>query len=458
MLSAGNPESLWQNFSKVEKSTTQQMPNVIPEVIQTLPIASSFAGLFYTLLLALTFSKRIRSIFARLLKLPTPSNQPQLAALDAFRGIAALGAATFHALQWSSPYFSAGSIENTLVLFGFKSVPVFVILSGFLIYRAASRLSSVEQLANYGRNRFLRVYPLYAATVFASLIFGKFQLNEMLSNPGCISSSDSAFRFGIPWSQHFIAELFMLHGLGFPAFINPPSWSLYTEVLFYMALPFFVFTVRSHRLFAACMGILVFSFTDFSGPREFMLWKYFFFGIVCAEISEQFHRKISQTAGAFLFFIGVGLLYVEIGIGYDWFSKMVNVVTSFFGLHFLAQSTSPAPYFTVGLGFTISLLIIGASHTSFISRFFSFGCWKLLAAISFSLFMWHGFLLVADLPLAFCGNGVNFHHTGPMPDRADAWVLPLIMIPAMLMIAMLSFIMIEKPFLTLRHREVRSPI
>jgi hypothetical protein len=106
------------------------MINKVLAVTETLPIASLFATLFYILLITTSFSKRISSVFWGLLKLPTPSNQPQLVALDSFRGIAALGAAIFHTLQWASPYFSAGSIERPLVLFGFKSVPVFVILIG----------------------------------------------------------------------------------------------------------------------------------------------------------------------------------------------------------------------------------------------------------------------------------------------------------------------------------------
>jgi len=187
-----------------------------------------------------------------------------------------------------------------------------------------------------------------------------------------------------------------------------------------------------------------------------MLLKYFCFGIACAEIHQRFQQKISQVIGAILFFFGVALLYVEIAMDYDWFGKIVNFFTSSMNLDFLTQSSSPAPYFTVGLGFTISLLIIGVIHTPIISRLFSFRYYQLLATISFSLFMWHGFLLVADLPLSFCGNGVNFHHTGPMPTQAAKWILPFIMIPAMLMIAIISFIIIERPFLTLRHREISS--
>ena len=151
---------------------------------------------FYAAILAVALSSRVRDWVERYLSMPRPSNQRHLASLDALRGLAALLVAAFHGWQWpgAPPHTVPAFIEN-----GTKAVPVFVALSGFLIYRAVLAVESGAQLRRYLRNRFFRIFPLYAASVVA------------LAALGCLGDSESKL-------TEFLANFFMLRAFGSPLF------------------------------------------------------------------------------------------------------------------------------------------------------------------------------------------------------------------------------------------------
>ena len=86
-----------------------------------------------------------------------------------------------------------------------------------------------------------------------------------------------------------------------------------------------------------------------------------------------------------------------------------------------------------------------------ISRFFGYYPWRFLAVISYSVFVWHGFLIIADFPVAFDGRG-GARFLAAMPQSGPIWTLPLVVLPALLMVGALSYAMIERPFLLLRRR------
>jgi len=71
-----------------------------------------------------------------------------------------------------------------------------------------------------------------------------------------------------PAGGHAVAEVFMLHSLGYPVFANPPLWSLYVEVIFYLVAPLFLIANPRQAVAAATIGLVVFSIADAAGPAS----------------------------------------------------------------------------------------------------------------------------------------------------------------------------------------------
>lgn len=115
--------------------------------------------------------------------MPPPSSNSHIAALDGLRGLAALYVTAFHAWQWpkvnpegalvptaTGPFDSLPELLPFLQ-HGDKAVPMFVVLSGFLIYRSLRTVETVGQIRAYLQHRFIRIFPLFAATVITLFAF-----------------------------------------------------------------------------------------------------------------------------------------------------------------------------------------------------------------------------------------------------------------------------------------------
>src|SRR6185369_15911702 len=104
--------------------------------------------------------------------MPAPTTKSTLAPIDAFRGLAALWVAAYHYWQWPQPYFDDAARWLPVIRLGDKAVPVFVILSGFLIWRSVRSIRDGADLTRYMQNRFLRLYPLYAVVTLVVFVAG----------------------------------------------------------------------------------------------------------------------------------------------------------------------------------------------------------------------------------------------------------------------------------------------
>ncbi|HEU4673929.1 MAG TPA: acyltransferase [Candidatus Limnocylindrales bacterium] len=168
--------------------------------------------------------------------LPTPraSGPPRAArypALDAVRGLAALAVVGFHAYKdlagrpgWETPL---GTVAMSLQW----AVPVFFVLSGFLLYRpfAAAIATGRDRPAAlpFLVRRAFRILPAYW---LALLVFGTLAKPEELWTP------DGLVRYGL-LVQVFDADT-VYHVLG-------TAWSLSIEGAFYLALPLLAWLVAS---------------------------------------------------------------------------------------------------------------------------------------------------------------------------------------------------------------------
>jgi peptidoglycan/LPS O-acetylase OafA/YrhL len=152
-----------------------------------------------------------------------PRGEPRYPALDAVRGLAALAVVAFHAYKdlagrpaWDTPL-------GTFVLSFQWAVPVFFVLSGFLLYRPfAAAIAAGEgrpAAVPFLVRRAARIFPAYW---LALVLFGT------LAKPGELWTPDGLVRYGL-LLQVFDANT-VYHVLG-------TAWSLSIEVAFYLALP-----------------------------------------------------------------------------------------------------------------------------------------------------------------------------------------------------------------------------
>lgn len=393
------------------------------DIVTKLPVISVLASLFYILVFACLLFPQFRRWLDCQLTMPKPTNQSKIDGLDALRGLAALFIASFHAWQWNQPFFDINSQAFPPLAEGTKAVPIFVVLSGFLIWRATRKISDQADLRRYARNRFLRVAPIYIATIFVATLFG-------------VISTD----FSPP--QRLVAELFFLPSIGFPNFANPPTWSLYPEILFYIIVPTFAasFPSRKHpQWIVPALAFLILSITDYETPRQFCLAKYFAMGILVSEIHDIWPKRFSYFLATLSFILGCYLLTMEL-LNINWSKFMVDMLSP------LILFYHREPSHTAGLAIAVALITLGICNNKCINNFFSFRPFRWLGVISFGVFMWHSFVLLSDFPLKFSAIG-TVKLSASIVGSAPWWTLPGILIPAFLFVGIASFILIERPFL-----------
>src|SRR3954466_15239753 len=104
------------------------------------PIATVSAVCFYAVLALLCVP------WMRLMVLPQPKHKTgvkheHFAGFDTYRGLAALYVAIAHMWLFTFPVFANTQLAWHWIAYGSAAVPVFCVLSGFLIYRTVSAIS-----------------------------------------------------------------------------------------------------------------------------------------------------------------------------------------------------------------------------------------------------------------------------------------------------------------------------
>lgn len=389
----------------------------------------AFAVIFWLSVVSM-IAPSVRKKMVEWLTFPASTTQKHVAGFDALRGLAALHVAIFHTWQWTRPALDGVANIVPFLQRGEKAVPVFVILSGCLIYRSLQRVESLEGLRRYLDRRFFRIFPVYAATILACSLLLWHQSTDL----------------HIPPLQYFVAGIFMLRTLGFPVFANPQSWSLFVEVLFYLILPMFVLATRGSRslLWAIC-ALCVFALSDALGPRELGLWKYFCFGLIAAELISRC-KSTTRFDGLVLGLIGLGIVIADEWTNFDWLSLAINSAGK--GYVYVYGGFN---MYTLTIGVGMTLLLVGVANSRELQFVLESFPLRMLGAISYSLFMWHSVLIAVGLPINFDGVGYP-QRAGEIAPISAAYFM-WVMLPGMIAAAAASFLLIERPFLLRRRRQ-----
>lgn len=144
----------------------------------------------------------------------------------------------YHAGLMASDEVHAGPVGQVILPVPGQGLPLFLVLSGFLLFRpfASSLLrgSELPSFRRYARNRVLRIYPAYL------LIFCVASLGM-----GCVYLLGSTHGFGpenvgrLTDPAKFVANALLLH-MFIPQFVMsglPVAWSLTAEITFQRGRP-----------------------------------------------------------------------------------------------------------------------------------------------------------------------------------------------------------------------------
>ena len=205
----------------------------LAQLFSELPVATISAALCYISLLVIFFSPASAAL-KRAFFVTTPTSGKYVASYDSLRGLMALWVAVGHMSAWSGRRFDVIMREYpSFMLSNGYAVLFFCSLSGLLIYRSVLKIDDAEGMHNYIIRRFLRIYPVYIVTTVCAMFF---------------CTQPMTF-------NRIIAELLMLRSFGYPGYLNPPAWSLYVEVLFYLVIPVLALAFRKRMLYIS--GILM---------------------------------------------------------------------------------------------------------------------------------------------------------------------------------------------------------
>jgi len=185
------------------------------------------------------------------------------ASLDGLRGLAAAGIVVLHV--WMFDNGDQGRPPKDVLDLAIGElrlgVPLFFVLSGFLVYRpfvaAALDGRAAPSLARYARRRAARILPAYWAA-----LAGAVAILAVLGHERAVGLPELGLFlvFAQNASEATVGQ------------VNPPMWSLGVEVSFYVALPVIALATarigaRRGAQFALCAGLVVLG-------AAFALWSF----------------------------------------------------------------------------------------------------------------------------------------------------------------------------------------
>lgn len=232
------------------------------------------------------------------------SKPPHLLHLDSLRGIAAVMVAFCHSLNMFHEIPYAKYLE---ALTGRSPVIFFFLLSGFVLCRSLSRDPnlSLAALSAYYLRRFLRLYP----AVMGALVFGAIAA-MFYTLPSSSSPASPLLRklfqdaMGVSGVLSYFKQLLLIE-----IALDRPLWSIRTEFVGSLVLPFIVWILVKHRGLAMPLGILMGVFFAPSESHLYLILFPFYLGcLIC--IAESHLDSLSVASTKWLLFLG-GMLWLS---------------------------------------------------------------------------------------------------------------------------------------------------
>ncbi|MGQ4646869.1 acyltransferase family protein [Lyngbya aestuarii] len=331
-------------------------------------------------------------------QVPRPNN------FDILRLVCAFSVFMFHINT------ETGQLEqiNSLIgLIAHSAVPIFFVISGFLIFMSYEKSKSLKE---YSLKRIKRIYPAYFLVIILCAIGG-------------------VFLTSLPWNEYFFNDKFfkyILYNLIFlnhkqpsltgvftdntQSLVNASLWTIRIEVMFYMITPILVFLFRKYNKLAVFLVIYAIA----AGYYEGMIFLY-------KDTGNMFYYKLAVKflIGQLSFFVSGALVYYYLD-----FLKKYTVPLLVIALPIWLNSASLPlrPFLPISLAIITFYIVFLTPYVGFFSKF---------GDLSYGIYIFH-FPLLQILHQSFKAS--------PYPTLFGATCILLLM-------AYASWHFVEKPFL-----------
>ena len=362
--------------------------------------------------------QKLHSSWSRL-KTSTASNVEQLDALTGLRGFAALWVVSLHFIRETNTLLPASAGFNWFMGAGANAVPLFFILSGFILlhtYRDRFEIFSWREYFRFLGLRLARIYPAYLAALAAMIL--------LVVVSAVAGVPHTAGAYPLRW---LLPEVLMLHNwvLMPPDFSgwNYPDWSVSAEWFAYL----FIFPLAEWllkkissggKLWVAALALAM----CLLEPGIRTEWKLSMVSLLflAGALVWELRRRLLAPGGktlAHLDSLGVALLLAAV-----WFA-----------------SVNGGRLADAGILLAVALMIFGLARADGIfSRLLATRVCIFLGEISYSIYLVHGIvqrLVKVALP-------ASKFAAAPLTVRTGIWLADFALI---LLAAMLLYFVVEHP-------------
>lgn len=332
---------------------------------------------------------------------------------DLIRLIAALQVMLVHG-------FEHFEIESSIIdaLHLFPGVPIFFVISGFLISRSWENSTSLK---SYARNRFLRIYPALWCCFIISFIsvFFLHPLNASFIDIGKWVLSQITF------IQFYNPDFLRSYGTGV---LNGSLWTIPVEIQFYIMLPlaYIIFKKNHTYIYIAILLFIVFNriyfdlktydnsiYTKLFGVS---LIPYLYIFLIGVLIQKNFNIILSfiQNRAALWLLIYLASALISYGFDFNYNGSSMNPIQTIFLAIFIIS-------FAYSYSSTLSNILKGFD-------------------ISYGVYIYH--MVILNIVL----------HSSTLTPQINMTIMSLITIIA----ALLSWVLIEKPSLNLKKTPAKT--
>ncbi len=305
----------------------------------------------------------------------------RIAPLDALRTFAAFGVVWNHSWIFTgTPSLKILNIDvfRLFAITG-NGVNFFFVISGFFMYIVVSRKEfSFKNYTTFILNRWKRIAPAY---YFSAIVYALYFLLQ-----------DK----GYPFFKLLLIDFSFLNNLFSDGNIVSPFWSLGTEWHFYILLPLlFIFNKKQQFLRSLCFcAIVSFIFLCFmhKGILNEIFWR--------SQIIPRFIEFAWGILAGYLYknkknlpdwMRSVKGMFFAIIVTYAGRMLMVTEIIEKLGVYGWLVRSFAEPVMTFGFAWFMYLMVI---EKTLLSDFFSKPCITYLGKISYSVYLWHTFILL----------------------------------------------------------------